>query len=119
MDRIKKDTGVDNGMKGFILETTPDEKYCAIYFNAADELCKFKDYCYRGTYNVVAARVAGMSFHQWLLYCAMNKAIISGKSGYAGVKWKIEDKAYANLILKELNKQWDLFMQAVNFKEEE
>lgn len=102
-------------MKGFILETTPDEKYCAIYFNAVDELCHLPDYCYKSSYNVVAARVMGMSFPQWLLYCAAQKAIIGGNTGYAGVKWKIADKAYANIILKELNKQWDMFMKEVDF----
>lgn len=106
-------------MTGFTLETTPDEKYCWIAFNATDELCKIKDYHYTSSYNVVAARTMGMRFPQWLLYCAAQKAIVGGKSGYSGVKWKIEDKAYAKKLLNELNKQWNLFMKEVNFNGDE
>lgn len=102
-------------MKGFTLETTPDEKYCFIIFNAVDDFCHLPEYCFKSSYNIVAARAMGMRFSQWLLYCAAQKAIIEGKTGYSIAKWKIEDKGYARKILNELNKQWDLFMAEVNF----
>lgn len=105
-------------MNGFIMDTTFDEKYCFIQFNYADELCKLNGYEFRSSYNVVAARVMGLSFPQWLLYCAERGAVISGKVGYAGAKWKIEDKAKANEVLREVNKQWNGLMRNYNFKEE-
>lgn len=106
-------------MIGFKLETTPDEKYCFIQFNAVDELCKLQGYEFKGSYNVVAARVAGLRYPQWLMLCAAAKGMLGGKTGYAGVRWKIENKAEPLKLIAQLNKDWDRFKKEISFNSDE
>lgn len=57
------------------------------------------------SYNVVAARLLGFTFPDYLRYCKSRGAELRGKQGYTHAIWK--NKAMAESLVKELNKIWE------------
>jgi hypothetical protein len=56
------------------------------------------------SYNVVAARLLGFTFPDYLRYCKSRGAELRGKQGYTYAIWK--NKTMAESLVKELNKIW-------------
>ena len=58
-----------------------------------------------GSYNVLGARLLGLSFPDYLRYLRANGAELHGKTGYSYATF--EDKAKCQSICTLLNKEWD------------
>jgi len=88
----------------FCLEATTDGKFM---IKPPDEVYALS----RGTsgsYNVFAARLLGLNYADYLMYCRdIEKAILKGKKGYALPLWKT--KTDAKNLLTELNKRWKIW----------
>ena len=64
----------------------------------------------QGSYNVVAARLFGLSYPNFLRYARENyNAEIVGRDGYAYLTFK--NSADCDRLVKELNRRWDLVMK--------
>ena len=68
----------------------------------------------KGSYGLLACRVSGLSWPQWLRYCRQNGASLYGKGHkYPVAVWKEPNKAF----LKELNDRANGLAKVINFKE--
>lgn len=57
------------------------------------------------SYNIVASRLLGFTFPDYLRYCRSKGAELRGKQGYSHAIWK--NKTAAENMVKELNKIWE------------
>lgn len=65
-------------------------------------------YRQKGSYNVIAARVLGFSYPDYLRYVRDNyNALLKGKEGYSYAYYK--NKEDCHRIVVELNKMWELY----------
>lgn len=60
---------------------------------------------YTSSYNILAARLLGLSYPDYLKYCASIGAKLRGSEGYAYPSWK--EKTAADKLCKRLNEEWD------------
>lgn len=93
MNAFKVTEGIDNGtymvgLEDFIYEL-------------------FKVHYISGSYNILAARVLGFSYPDYLRYVRDNyKATLKGREGYSYAIYKNRNDCYD--IVKELNRFWKL-----------
>ena len=67
-----------------------------------------------GSYAVIAARFYGLSWPDWLKYCAQNGAKLEGKnSTYVSVFWSKPNYEF----LKEMNERVNKIASQINIKE--
>jgi hypothetical protein len=53
----------------------------------------------RGSFNLLACRISGLSWPQWLRYCRQNGATIYGKNAkYPVAIWKEPNKDFLNML---------------------
>lgn len=63
-----------------------------------------------GSYNVVMARLFGLSFPNFLRYCReVYGADINGRQGYSYLTFKDNEKC--TRLVNELNRRWDLMLK--------
>lgn len=67
-----------------------------------------------GSFNLLACRISGLSWAQWLRYCRQNGASLYGKGNkYVVAVWKEPNQSF----LKELNMQANEIAKYINLKE--
>lgn len=71
---------------------------------------KFPDLMTSSSYGVVAARALGISYPDFLCYCAAHGGKLRGKEGYPVCYFK--NKADAEIICKQINKEMEKFYTA-------
>lgn len=75
---------------------------------------EFSDKQISGSYNLLACRISGLSWPQWLRYCRQNGAKLYGKeSRYVSAAWEKPN----NEFLSWLNKRADEISEKINLKE--
>lgn len=68
----------------------------------------------KGSFNLLACRISGLSWPQWLRYCRQNGATLYGKGNkYVVAVWKEPNQDF----LKELNARANEIAQHINLKE--
>lgn len=68
----------------------------------------------KGSFNLLACRISGLSWTEWLQYCKQNGATLYGKnSKYPVAVWKEQNKSF----IDELNQRANILAGLVNFKE--
>lgn len=67
---------------------------------------------YRGSFQVVAARILGLSYPDYLKFLQANGGILKGKTGHPYAYFK--DKAAAQRICNLLNKYWGELVKQLN-----
>lgn len=112
MGRAKRDTEGNNDMKGFYIDTSSNGKYM-IYFNAYDDIIT-DDFYYTSSYIVLQARLLGLSYPDYLLFCQSKGAKLKGRTGYINVLW--EDKNQCQEICNMLEKEWQTLLKKIKFK---
>lgn len=61
----------------------------------------------RGSYNLLAARLFGLSYADYLRMVRDNYgAVLNGREGY--IIFTIQDKTQAEKLVKELNRRWNI-----------
>lgn len=74
----------------------------------------FSDKMISGSFNLLACRISGLSWPQWIRYCRQNGADIYGKKSlYPIIQWKSPNKEFLN----ELNKRANILSEKISFKE--
>ena len=64
----------------------------------------------QGSYNVIAARLFGLTYPNFLRYAREKyNATITGRGGYSYLTFK--NSADCDRLVKELNRRWDLVMK--------
>lgn len=67
-----------------------------------------------GSFNLLACRVSGLSWPQWLRFCRQNGATLYGKGNkYVKAVWKEPNKEFENMM----NKRADELSKLINLKE--
>ena len=67
-----------------------------------------------GSFNLIACRISGLDWPQWLRYCRQNGAKLYGKnSKYVMAVWDKPNTSF----LKQLNERANALAKYVNFKE--
>ena len=67
-----------------------------------------------GSFALIACRLSGLSWPQWLRYCKQNGAILYGKGNrYVVAIWKEKNQSF----LKELNMRANEIAKYINLKE--
>lgn len=61
----------------------------------------------RGSWNILQARVLGITYPQYLKYCMSYGGQLRGRTGYSYCVFK--DKGICNMICKKLNEEWSKF----------
>ena len=71
-----------------------------------NQFVEFEGYCFRSSYNVLFARLLGLSYPDFLRFCRAAGGILMGKQGYAYVNFKnkMDCQKICNLINKEIKK---------------
>ena len=68
----------------------------------------------RGSFSLLACRISGLSWPQWLRYCRQNGATLYGKGNkYVVAVWKEPNQDF----LKELNARANEIAKHINLKE--
>ena len=68
----------------------------------------------KGSFNLLACRVSGLSWPQWLRYCRQNGASLYGKGHkYVVAVWKEPNKSF----LTKLNQRANDLAKIIDFKE--
>ena len=68
----------------------------------------------KGSFNLLACRVSGLSWPQWLRFCRQNGAKLYGKNHkYPVAVWKEPNKQFLN----DLNKRANELAQLINIEE--
>lgn len=63
-----------------------------------------------GSYNILAARVFGLPYPDYLRMVRDNyEATLNGKEGY--MTYTFKNKLMAEKLIKELNKRWDIIIK--------
>ena len=63
-----------------------------------------------GSYNLIACRISGLNWVQWLKCCKQNGAEIYGKGSlYPVVYWKSPNKSFLNKLNERANKIAEFF----------
>ena len=95
-------------MKAFKLEAMLTIGKYRIGLN--DETYEYIDTPIRGSYNLLAARVFGLSYPDYLRMVRDNyEAILNGKEGY--MLYSFTNKAMGEKLVSELNKRWDIIVK--------
>ena len=92
-------------MKGFELYKTADDKYYRIGFVGHDAIKNLEEN-YTSSYYVLAARLLGLKYDDFLIFCRAHGAKLRGKTGYCFPIWKEETRAQE--VIKILNKEWKI-----------
>ena len=71
---------------------------------------KYPDFILNQSYGILAARLIGFSYPDYLRYCAVNGATLKGREGFPHPTFK--DKKDAEKICNLINKEWDKFYQS-------
>ena len=67
-----------------------------------------------GSFSLLACRISGLSWPQWLRYCRQNGASLYGKGHkYVSAVWKEPNKDFLN----KLNQRANELAKIINFKE--
>ena len=69
---------------------------------------------YTSSYIVLEARLLGLTYDEFLLYCQSKGGQLFGSKGYVNVKWG--ERASAQKICEELNKNFNLLIKEIKFK---
>lgn len=69
---------------------------------------------YTSSYHVIAARLLGFSYPDYLRYCRSNGAQLKGREGYTFPQWI--EKADAQKICDRLNLEWEKLIKNTNLK---
>lgn len=111
MGRNERNTERLDNMKCFKLQETSDNYF---YFAFIDSrLEESNEYHFTSSYHVLAARLMGLRYTDYLRYCQSRGARLRGKLGYAHPIWK--DRKEAEIVMSELNKNWEILEKSINF----
>ena len=67
----------------------------------------------KGSFNLLACRISGLSWPEWLRYCRQNGATLYGKnSKYPVAVWKEQNKSF----LDDLNQRANILAGLIDFK---
>ena len=91
-------------MKGFELCKTADEKYYRIAFIGHDAIRNLGEN-YTSSYYVLAARLLGLKYNDFLIFCRSRGARLRGKTGYCFPIWSVEKDGQE--VVKVLNEEWN------------
>lgn len=75
---------------------------------------KNPNFILRGSYGVLAARLLGFTYPEYLRYCAVNGGTLKGRTGFPHCVFK--NKKDAEKICNLINKEWDRFIQSFYYK---
>lgn len=93
-------------MKAFVVRETCDLQNWMIGLSEEfHEKCP--DLICKGSYGVLAARLLGISYPNYLRYCATHGGTLRGRQGFPTCYFK--NKKDAEIICQEINKEWDKF----------
>ena len=95
----------------------PDETYDNMWMISIDiDKIEFNGegiaWYFTSSYNVIAARLTGFDYADWLRYCRGNGATIRGREGYSRAVWK--DKKDCQKICDMLNREIEKVLKEVN-----
>lgn len=90
-------------MDRFYVGKALESEIYVIYFDTS-LVEKLPDFVYHGSYHVIAARVLGYSYVEYLKFCSVNGAILRGREGYTYPVYK--DKEDATKVCQILNENW-------------
>lgn len=99
-------------MKGFTIEQNASEKYIITFIghDVFDDTCFY----YSSSYIVLQARLLGLSYPDYLIYCQSKGATLKGRNGYCTPFW--EDKSSCQEVCNLLEKNWQTLIKAIKFK---
>ena len=94
-------------MKAFYVDSMPTiGKY---KIGLCDETYKIINTCICGSYNILAARVFGLSYADYLRMIRENYgATLKGKEGYITYTFTVKENAIK--LEKELNRRWNIIL---------
>ena len=107
MGRLKGIAERGNGMKAFEnAETILSATDRRVAFTRQDLIGRKEE----GSYNVIAARLFGLSYPEYLRYVRENyNGVIMGKGGYSYIIFK--NSSDCDKLVKELNRRWDMVLK--------
>lgn len=102
-------------MKAFTTSSNFDDSYVFIGFNP-ELVCNKEGFKFTSSYHVLAARLLGLSYPDFLKYSQSKGAKLRGRKGYCFPVWdKTADKKGMQEIIRQLNANWDTFIKEVSF----
>lgn len=101
-------------MKAFSIISNCTEEYFLINFNGFNSLLPNEDYCYKSSYQVLNARLLGLSYPSYLRFCQSKGAKLHGRDGYAYPTWK--NKKECQEVCNMIEKEWQKLIKEINFK---
>lgn len=90
-------------MYRFYVEETYEPNIYSIYFDTSS-VEKLPNFCYHSSLHVVAARVLGYSYIEYLKFCSVNGATLRGREGYTYPVYKNKEDAIK--VCQILNENW-------------
>ena len=100
-------------MNTFFPVETYDEKYMIEFFIEEGYFQGEPNLYFTSSYHVVASRILGFSYPDYLRYCRSHGAALRGKQGYSFPVWI--DKNECQKICNLLNKEWDKLKSLIQF----
>ena len=96
-------------MKIFSVFETYDERFSieVSLDNLDDEMIFY----FTSSYNVVAARLLGFTYPDFLRFCRSNGAKLEGRAGYTHPVWSNRNECQK--ICNLLNKEWEKFQSLI------
>ena len=98
-------------MKAFQLQETSDGYFYFAFID--DRFNTHSDFHFTSSYHVLAARLLGMDYIDYLTYCQSEGAKIRGRGGYAHPIWK--DRTKAEKVMKLIDTQWNQVIKSISF----
>lgn len=88
----------DNELKDWVIGLTED------FFE------KYPNFILNYSYGILAARLLGFTYPDYLRYCSVNGGTLKGRTGFPHPVFK--EKKDAEKICKLINNEWDRFVQS-------